>query len=479
MQNLNIVILARDRALQVKALIESFFLNLKNYHPVQFTVLYDSDWSENYLYREVSAKFQEEFPHIKFEFVTFDDSFKLEPYFKEKEYNLVLTDNVIFSLPFDLNNLYYLEDDEVFDLFKGINRTQLSKGTFLHEAHKWKKRDHLYYLENGKDAFEDVTQKVQYLGKIFKLNDKPLNERAHFFSGLSPCFINGVSIEDSIDSFDTDTLIEYGVYPLCMRYLVEEKIDVEVIQNYCPNRIVDLYKFKFKREADYPSFDTFIKHGLYINLDSRTDRKSLVEKEISDNFGTEFIRIPGIIPSDQEVEGINASKTLDQHSLDLSKARIGATKSHLAAVEYAKSQNWDMVLILEDDCKFLPNLKRILPQALEELHYLPKWDMLYLGANSLGTIKQLSPHIGKLTGAFCLHAYIVPKHFYDTFLSFDWQQYRTIDEWSFNICRDSRYNAYTVLPILAVQQASHSDIEGFTVNYEEVLINSYKNTLNK
>jgi glycosyl transferase family 25 len=145
----------------------------------------------------------------------------------------------------------------------------------------------------------------------------------------------------------------------------------------------------------------------------------------------------------------------------------------------AKDNDWENVLILEDDVKFLDHADLILEQALKELEYLPKWDILYLGANSLDTIKQLSGHVGEMTAAFTTHAYVVNKHFYDVVLSYDWNEYSVIDQWLFNICRDSRFTAYTVLPIIATQYSSFSDIEGKNVDYENVLIDSYKNTLNK
>jgi hypothetical protein len=45
--------------------------------------------------------------------------------------------------------------------------------------------------------------------------------------------------------------------------------------------------------------------------------------------------------------------------------------------------------------------------------------------------------------------------------------------------RNPNHNIYTVLPITAIQYDSYSTIEAKEVQYKDVLINSYKDNLNK
>ena len=53
------------------------------------------------------------------------------------------------------------------------------------------------------------------------------------------------------------------------------------------------------------------------------------------------------------------------------------------------------------------------------------------------------------------------------------------DEYLFNEMRNPTYNIYTILPISAIQYDSYSTIEAKEVQYKDVLINSYKDNLNK
>jgi hypothetical protein len=136
------------------------------------------------------------------------------------------------------------------------------------------------------------------------------------------------------------------------------------------------------------------------------------------------------------------------------------------------------VSIVELDLIFEEHIEA-LKEALKELEYLPKWDMLFLGANVLAPIHQIAPHVGKMTGAYCAHAYVVNAHFFDKMLEYKYEQFKAYDEYIFNEMRNPNYNIYAVLPIIATQYESYSNIEGKDVNYRDVLVNSYKGNINK
>ena len=316
------------------------------------------------------------------------------------------------------------------------------------------------------------------MGKIFKHQSKDLNSLKHYFYPLSPCFVNNINSETKLDNYESENLRDYASYSLCLRFLMGESIDIKEIQNFSPNKTSTEYRFKFIDNVKSQNpFDHF-KNIIYFNLDERVDRDEQVKREFK-KININPTRISGLKLSAEETYPYIQHRNLDEHSVVLAPSRVGCTKSHLDLIQMAKDNDWENILILEDDVKFLDHADLILEQALKELEYLPKWDILYLGANSLDTIKQLSGHVGEMTAAFTTHAYVVNKHFYDVVLSYDWNEYSVIDQWLFNICRDSRFTAYTVLPIIATQYSSFSDIEGKNVYYENVLIDSYKNTLNK
>jgi GR25 family glycosyltransferase involved in LPS biosynthesis len=170
---------------------------------------------------------------------------------------------------------------------------------------------------------------------------------------------------------------------------------------------------------------------------------------------------------------------LDEYNLGLAPARIGCAATQLKAVQAAKDAGAKNVLIFEDDAFIFEEHIEALKEALKELEYLPKWDMLFLGANVLAPIHQIAPHVGKLTGAYCAHAYVVNAHFFDKILEYKFEQFKAYDEYLFNEMRNPNYNIYAVLPIVATQYESYSNIEDKDVNYRDVLVNSYKDNINK
>ena len=75
-----------------------------------------------------------------------------------------------------------------------------------------------------------------------------------------------------------------------------------------------------------------IQNVLYINLESRSDRKEHVENQLA---------IIGL----QNFNRFNAIK--------LENGALGCSMSHLKCLQTAKTNNWDHVLICEDDIQFL------------------------------------------------------------------------------------------------------------------------------
>ena len=75
-----------------------------------------------------------------------------------------------------------------------------------------------------------------------------------------------------------------------------------------------------------------IKHTFYINLDHRTDRKQHVETQLSSI-------------------GINNYERFK--AIKLPNGALGCSMSHLKCLEIAKQNNWEHLLIVEDDIQFL------------------------------------------------------------------------------------------------------------------------------
>ena len=481
MRKLKVVIAAR-RAMQLRALIQSLYYNLESYYPIEIIVHYNTIHKGYWYVAENFRVIKEEYPHIEFIEHSKLEMDNFESLFIKDELNLFLTDNFIFNLPYNLNILNDIDfNSSVYDLTKGMNRQMNYNFGYRNEAEKYKKEDGIYYITEEGEAFEQFENISPFLGKIFLYKEENINKLKHYFPALSPCFINCCN---SIEDFDffypfIDERIEMGLYALGVRCNLWEQIDYKELQGYCSNTLLEDYTFKFVNgfnKFDNP-FDYFEK-SYYLNLDSREDRKNRIEDHFN-KFKITAERIPGFVITPEEVVNYDKGRELDEHSRNLAPARIGCSLSHLKAIQNAKDLGLKNVLIFEDDAFIIEENLEVFKEALKELETLPKWDMLFLGANALAPIQQIAPHIGKLTGAFCAHAYAVNAHFYDKLLEYKFEQFRIFDEYLFNEMRNPNYNIYTVLPITAIQYDSFSTIEGKNVEYRDVLINSYKDNINK
>ena len=137
---------------------------------------------------------------------------------------------------------------------------------------------------------------------------------------------------------------------------------------------------------------------LYINLDHRIDRKNLIETEIKK------IKIDNL-----HIVRINAI-------LNKLCGHIGCGKSHILALETAIENDWNSVLILEDDFEFTENITNInvFFDKIEKINMT--YDVLLL-ATCNENIKDCEyDFIKKSMWSTTTPAYIVNKHYYKTLL---------------------------------------------------------------
>jgi hypothetical protein len=179
---------------------------------------------------------------------------------------------------------------------------------------------------------------------------------------------------------------------------------------------------------------------LYINLDSATSRRIIMEKTFPD--------------------AIRVSAIYDE------KGYIGCTKSHIECLRIAIREEWDSVCILEDDA-MIHNPDSI--KCVEKLLKKP-YDVILLG----GSRATFDPITLRLHSSFTTSGYIVAKHYYTTLLSnFEeglkvslqdprvridtyWKLLQQRDQW------------YIVNPAYIIQRPGYSHIEKKVVDYRRL-----------
>ena len=215
----------------------------------------------------------------------------------------------------------------------------------------------------------------------------------------------------------------------------------------------------------------------FINLEHRKDRLDQINEQLN-KINLEAERFNAISLSQEECDKIGGIRWEGEAEWrnKLIKGQFSCTSSHLEVIRLAKEKNLDKVLVLEDDCLFDDafDIKSTINNVFDEIkkHDI-KWDMLFLGSNLIGpTSKTKSPILMKMQAAYCAHAYYVNKHFYDKILEFDFNKHYVIDVYYNELMFQN--NIFCTKPLLAIQQSSFSDIEGYKVSYEEIMKTNYK-----
>jgi GR25 family glycosyltransferase involved in LPS biosynthesis len=213
-----------------------------------------------------------------------------------------------------------------------------------------------------------------------------------------------------------------------------------------------------------------------INLDRRTDRyaECLIEFK---KMNIEVERFSGVDGKAINVGvGWNIGRTVGAHGLLL---------THIKIIEEAIKNEYNNILILEDDVKFIDNFYEKFDNKITELPN--DWDLLYLGGiNYFGwgnfkmvtgdknlipnneNFKTLDYEICKTYWTQCAHALAINSKFYEILLKAIMEDKKyAVDTIHCILQRDGHCNAYTFLPSLAIQRPSFSDIENNNVNYLE------------
>ena len=209
-----------------------------------------------------------------------------------------------------------------------------------------------------------------------------------------------------------------------------------------------------------------------INLDSRPDKYDLCLKE--------FKKI------NIDVERISAidGKKYFKRGMNRNAGCYGLLQTKLMIYNDAIKNNYNNILILEDDVMFVENFNE---KFFSKINNLPSdWDMLYIGGNNIFTkgkyipitgdikfeinknnYKKLNHELVKTTWTQTTHAIGINHKFIDPLLSFIKRNPKVSNDMGHPYLQQEGYNAYVFMPSLALQRPSFSDIENMYINYNE------------
>lgn len=137
---------------------------------------------------------------------------------------------------------------------------------------------------------------------------------------------------------------------------------------------------------------------VYINLTGREDRKQTLLEEI---------KRAGV--DEEQIYRIEAV-------YDPYFGMRGCAKSHILAIEYAKEQGFENVLILEDDCYFKQSPERVDRMIDRFFSEVKEWDVFLLGTHVIDYESTEWKGINRVLLAIAAHAYCINCHYYDELL---------------------------------------------------------------
>lgn len=151
----------------------------------------------------------------------------------------------------------------------------------------------------------------------------------------------------------------------------------------------------------------------------------------------------------------------------LKPGEIGCLMSHLNILLECQKNNIENVLITEDDVEFCDNLNEVFFKYEKEL---PRWDMLYLGANHAlcnpyenNPPIKITEHVYRILHAYSTHAYAVNKSCYQYLIDHISQMTHPLDVMYSRV--QKKLNVYLFRPHLAWQSEGYSDIMETNVDY--------------
>lgn len=215
-----------------------------------------------------------------------------------------------------------------------------------------------------------------------------------------------------------------------------------------------------------------------INLEHRTDRKDAIIKEFQRVGINNYEFFKAIQPNKQMISSWNPNfinplpSWLATYDGDIIKYKIGALGCMLSHIEIIKNcvkNNYENVLIFEDDTIF--NIKNGIKfeAVIDTLHSQIKdlnFGLLYLAGNHRGAkIDTISDNIVKVINTYTTGSYIVNKRAMQCILNRIPNYPREVDHFYANIIQNE-FPCYCIRPHITTQASGYSDILQKNVAYK-------------
>jgi len=223
--------------------------------------------------------------------------------------------------------------------------------------------------------------------------------------------------------------------------------------------------------------NTYFDKIICINLDRRKDRWNHSSKQFR-KIGLKVERYSAIDGNPMEWDHVRNKNNPLGSKDTVFKGVAGCMASHVNIWKMAKENNWKNVLIIEDDCDFIPELQNIFNERIKQVP--SDWDLLYLGGihETRGGVykpEKISQHLVKAKRMITTTCYAIKNTCYDLAINTvlaDEPWFHTAVDGYLGAYIQSQCNTYAFHPPLAWQRACFSDIVNGHRDYSVMMKNN-------
>lgn len=193
---------------------------------------------------------------------------------------------------------------------------------------------------------------------------------------------------------------------------------------------------------------TYFDKTFCINLNSRMDRQEQVMQDLEQ---------AGILATRFEaVDGRELNLVAKYYHGQIQKywnsATVGILRTTVNLLKLAKENNYQSILIFEDDVFFHPRITQI---AKENMPLVPDdWQLLYFGFDHSIKPLQVAGAIHKVIEGWCCHAYAIRHTMYDRIIELLSKEEKPLDAYYNDIHRENK--SYCFSPNVAYQREGYS-----------------------
>ena len=167
-------------------------------------------------------------------------------------------------------------------------------------------------------------------------------------------------------------------------------------------------------------------------------------------------------------EAIDGS-SISENYPNVSTGNVGLLHSNIQIIEESIKNNYEKILIVEDDCVFNENVKDI---DVYFEHLPSDWDMVYFGGNHnihMNTTKpiMINDKVIKIHSTFTTHCVGINKNIFSIVLE-ALKTFRAPIDVIYQQLQSS-HNVYCFNPLIATQMVGFSDIENRDVDYSTII----------